>query len=252
MINNFIRALKNVKGAKTKLLRHIIIRGFAALQNAVSMTEAKEIFAYICRICLSEKESRQLHTSIKNISKMNHNVDMNMDDDLEEDKQGILSTDETLTIKMASPYTNLFQNVKDQIIYDESSSGSSNAYYCPGVINILQDKCLPVYPLWSRVVLGYIQDEEDIRTRDTNVPVENWFKFLKEDKGMKKMRPGQFVIDLKRAVEGRLLEHIFPGARKPKSNKRKLKLDNPELEEEVWKKNQNQPEHQSTTRVRQE
>lgn len=47
-----------------------------------------------------------------------------MDDNLEEEKQRMISTDKTLTIKMAFTYTNLFQNVKDQIIYEESSSSN--------------------------------------------------------------------------------------------------------------------------------
>ena len=82
-------------------------------------------------------------------------------------------------------------------------------------------KVLPIFPLWSGIMLRYLISKE--YKRDTNSAVELWIKFLKVDLKIKRLRPASFVIRLNRAVDSRLLENLFPGSNNNKKKKAKKK-----------------------------
>ena len=64
---------------------------------------------------------------------------------------------------------------------------------------------MPILPLWTGVLLGKQIVDGDVMAvaRDTNLPAENWSKYIKTDIGAKEReRPSKFVVGLKVAIEG--------------------------------------------------
>ena len=134
---------------------------------------------------------------------------------------------ERKSIKDASPFIELFENVKTNAVLETKTTKSNttdlNPFYCTELMECL-GKFLPIFPLWSRIMLRYLISKE--YKRDTNSAVELWIKFLKVDLKIRKLRPASFVIRLKRAVDSRLLEQMFPGQTTIKRKRKKRKKKN--------------------------
>ncbi len=97
----------------------------------------------------------------------------------------------------------------------------NNKYYCPGILDILMKDYMPIFPLWSGIMLGDLKgynDRESIRdgddlqkTHDTNCHAENWFCIVKDKILQKKLhhRPATFIQKMYASLQGRYMEHIL-------------------------------------------
>ncbi|XP_053395735.1 uncharacterized protein LOC128555931 [Mercenaria mercenaria] len=174
------------------------------------------------------------------------------EDDEEEDRDKEYSCIENVeekTIRQASPFSEIFDVIATSISSSQSEDENldeSNKFYCPEALQCLLDKFMPIVSLWSGIVLSLcsvstLNESPDYYiSRDTNSPVENWFKYIKSDiKLPKHARPYTFVIEIREAIEARSREHVFKGARKTKSAKAKVSKSNESdiylNTQEVWK-----------------
>ncbi|KAF4114297.1 hypothetical protein G5714_004520 [Onychostoma macrolepis] len=126
-----------------------------------------------------------------------------------------------------SPFTAYFQQamqeVKEQVAGEETwLAKEDNPYYCPGIITVLFDTYLAIFPLWSGLLLGdlsrYESHEQDLvttkkqpKTRDTNCHVEKWFGIVKHsimEKGGGK-KTGTFIRKMHQSLQGRYTENII-------------------------------------------
>lgn len=248
LIKDFIRKLKKLKCSINKRVKTFMLQCFVALQNSASLDEAIQHYRHICRVFLSQGTTDSVTSSVKYLQKI-FKSELNDYDDHEEvelpDQNPLSLEVETLqhqTIKAASPFTQLFSKITNEIrteIKSDKNTPIPNEYFCQELVRCLEDNYMPILPLWSGIVLSEIKVEDGtVLSRDTNSPVENWFKYLKVDlaKGDRD-RPSKFVILLKTAIESRLLLKMFPGATQKKTKgKRKCVTDDNQREEEKWRR----------------
>lgn len=71
----------------------------------------------------------------------------------------------------------------------ENPQDEKDPYFCPGVVYVLFENYLGIFPLWSGLLLEnlkrYASDKEDDtfgpgQTRETNCHVERWFGIVKQ------------------------------------------------------------------------
>ncbi len=130
------------------------------------------------------------------------------------------------TIVGRSPFTYEFKKVLKEVqgVLEKEDSESThkeeNAYFCPGILDVLFDTYLGIFPLWSGLLLGdlkrYANDKEDYsfvpsKTRDTNCHVERWFGIVKHSilRKQRRLRPGTFVRQMYGSLQGRYREHVM-------------------------------------------
>ncbi len=131
------------------------------------------------------------------------------------------------TITGRSPFTAYFQQAMQEVKEQEAGEDTclvkeDNPYFCPGIITLLFDTYLAIFPLWNGLLLGdlsrYESHEEDLvttkkqpKTRDTNCHVEKWFGIVKHsimEKG-KQNKPGTFIRKMHQSLKGRYTENII-------------------------------------------
>lgn len=65
---------------------------------------------------------------------------------------------EAKTILARSPFTKEFASVLDPVMSiedpEEKTEMGNNKYYCPGILDILMKDYMPIFPLWSGIMLG--------------------------------------------------------------------------------------------------
>lgn len=249
MIQDFLRNLKKEHPKAKKQQREIAAKLFAMLQNSSTINEATLIFENTCKLFLSPYNTGDVQTAIKFIdlaSELEH-FDPNNDEEQEDthDRLDIEEGVEGKTIKESSPFTKLFQKTKDDV-YNEirvqdnrSTPSQQNPFYSQEIVSCF-DRLLPLYPMWSGLLINRVTG----LTRDTNAPVEAWFKGIKHDMGIGlRSRPERFIMALRKQVHGRLRGIEYPNSRKPR-RKRKKEVDEVlELKEEQWRK---KPKHKKT------
>ena len=180
MLKDFTRSLEQYNPKLKKTPRKLIYKSFASLQNTTSLTESIQVYTDICFTFLSENESPQVHDATKRIEKLFNNIDDSDDDFNEEEQSKEQERDlweegnEKSTLRDASPFTNIFK--------EETSKVKKEIERTNQETEVFERK-----PLWSGIMLRHIHSEDGtFQTRDTNSPVENWFKFIKTDIGLKK------------------------------------------------------------------
>ena len=135
-------------------------------------------------MCLSKSTSSNVEKSSKTLKKIENFAE-------EEDEMASMQQDDLLaedfvvddlskkTIRQASPFTNVFENAKNDVEGQITTDGSTdNPLYMLDLPELLIASYLPLFPLWSGVMLAKMNTLDEIITRDTNSPVENWFKYL--------------------------------------------------------------------------
>lgn len=224
MIRDFIRNIKPIEADKKK--KHFLMSVFIILQNTTSLSVALELYENITILFLSEYETPEATRALLNLQeniKRNRNCQiLDLDEEtLCDDVFVVNAMDEEdmdeLTIKEASPFTTAFHQTRCNVMEKMkiTSSTLKNSMYCPRFVELLADKYLPIYPLWSGVILSRLENASGSMTSsDTNNPVENWFKYLKCDLKLTRLRPAKFVTKLKQAIDGGLKEYLYPGGRK--------------------------------------
>ena len=248
MFRDFIRNLHKVQPKQDKRLRCFVIRSFALLQNSTSLEEGKECFEHMCVVFVKQHNDEDVQTAIKSLTDMFKGLDITVDcneDDVAKESSERETQELVLegkTIKQVSPYTKVFTSIYDNVTIsslDLETEEERNTLFCPEVISLMLDRFMPLFPLWSGVMLNAMPQATDpefveLLTRDTNALAEAWFSIVKKNMGLKSHeRPGRFVVQYRNAIRARLRETEYPNIRGKKRKKcAELEVD---LDEEVWK-----------------
>ncbi|KAA0724108.1 hypothetical protein E1301_Tti019644 [Triplophysa tibetana] len=224
-VRNSIRKQTDDEG-----LRNFALFVFARLQNAISMTEASTVFRAFCTLLTTPqntervKESRNLLESIIMKFKQDTPEEIFQSEDWEtwigEQRNHEKS------ISGNSPFFAYFQQILKEVTEHSTdemcSTDEDNPYFCPGILQLLFNTYLAIFPLWSGLLLGDLrrhesQEQDSLAanssqpTRDSNCHIENWFRIVKHSilHSKKKLRPGTFIRKMHRSMQGRYTEHII-------------------------------------------
>ncbi len=210
---HIIKAVQGAIGRRTtdKGLKEFATHCVAQLINTTSLKRAVDIFKCMCHVFYTKANTQcvnqclqQLHDHIRGIK--------NSEDTLDK-KQAVddYIPPEAKTILARSPFTKEFAGVLDAVMSiedpEEETEMGNNKYYCPGILDILMKDYIPIFPLWSGIMLGdlkryndreSIRDDDDLqKTHDTNCHAENWFCIVKDKILQKKTAPSASNIHTK-------------------------------------------------------
>ncbi|KAG9260553.1 hypothetical protein AMEX_G256 [Astyanax mexicanus] len=232
---HILKAVTQAIGRQTedKGLKEFATFVFARLQNATSLEVALDIFRSFCFVLLAERKSRSVKNNLNVLEDIISKSQVTLGDTKELEQHCKIQTCDSeeekssaKTIMGRSPFSKEFQQVLDmvkvQVANEKSESSEDNPYYCPGIIKILFDSYLGLFPMWSGLLLGnlkrYSSDEKmnptakhAVKTRDTNCHVERWFGIVKQSiLGKRKyIRPGAFIRKMHCSLQARFIEHIM-------------------------------------------
>ncbi|XP_034064636.1 uncharacterized protein LOC117541546 isoform X2 [Gymnodraco acuticeps] len=229
-----LKAVAQSIGRRTadKGLKDFATFAFARLQNATSMTTALHIFRSLCTVLIGKHNSNAvlIHLkAMKDFIKECRIPNMEEGDKLGDSPLTQEEDDEERrnahTIVGRSPFTYEFRKVMEEVQgelekEEVETPQDENPYFCPGIVDVLFDNYLGIFPLWSGLLLGnlkrYATDtEEDTfgqsKTRDTNCHVERWFGIVKHSilKKQRRLRPATFIRKMYGSLQGRYREHIM-------------------------------------------
>ncbi|XP_057186027.1 uncharacterized protein LOC130551974 isoform X2 [Triplophysa rosa] len=211
-------------------LKDFALFAFARLQNASGMTESSTVFRAFCTLLTTPqntervKESRNLLESIILRFKQDTPEETIQSEDWETWIREQRNHEKSIT--GSSPFFAYFQQILKEVTEhatDETcSTDEDNPYFCPGILQVLFNTYLAIFPLWSGLLLGDLRRHESHeqdnltantsqQTRDTNCHIENWFRIVKHSilHSKKKLRPGMFIRKMHRSMQGRYTEHII-------------------------------------------
>lgn len=211
-------------------LKDFALFAFARLQNASSMTESGTVFRALCTLLTTPqntervKVNRNILESIILRFKQDTPEETIQSEDWESREREERKQEKSIT--GSSPFFAYFQQilkeVKEQALDEVCSTDEVNPYFCPGILKILFDTYLAIFPLWSGLLLGdlsrhKLHEQDNLTanasqiTRDTNCHIENWFRIVKHSilHSKKKLRPGKFIRTMHRSMQGRYTEHII-------------------------------------------
>ena len=158
---------------------------FARLQNSRTLQEGANIFRCLCIILLSKNCSDVVEENLERLqsviqhSKCEHTV--SSDSEVNVNHEDALSLSQT--IAGSSPFSAVFRHAcddaKEKIDTKQSSEQRSdhNLYYCPGIVKVLLDTYMPIFPLWSGIMLGDLTqpavgiNKKNLREQELN---EEW------------------------------------------------------------------------------
>ncbi|ROI80148.1 hypothetical protein DPX16_23724 [Anabarilius grahami] len=109
------------------------------------------------------------------------------------------------------------KEVKEEMVDDDTGLATEdNPYFCPGILTVLFDMYLAIFPLWSGLLLGDLMDEcheqymettkKQPKTRDANCHIERWFGIVKHSimHKEKKVKPGTFIRKMHKSLQASL------------------------------------------------
>jgi hypothetical protein len=272
-----------------KKQRKIVMTMMTCIVNSISLEAASDIFKDCCIILKSKEQTDEVKAALKRIRRKAIPYT-----DCEMDEEGKVSPSDNIpyekdilddegTIMAASPFTAHFRNIEQNVEEDEGGHGLPNEFRSEQHLKLLLNKYLPIYPMLSGMLLGdlerYLPDshtsegqtnlpdsEEQTETRDTNAPVEAWFKMIKIDVLRRKrgLRLADFIRKLKKTIRGRLRERHYPsysgnrGKNKTPSKKRKKMTSTlgddsigVDLSQDGWCRNKKRPKKSEASRSHQ-
>lgn len=180
---------------------------FSLLLNSTSLSMIKEYFRFICIVLLSKSNSQivvesknklkeallirpnnqdQLDVLVKQVNKQfSHSTDYNVEDDQNDKPILDLKDDQKeeedfikKSIKEASPFTQIFENIKQNIISElmtnEFSILEENEQFMPFLVKHLLDNFMPYSFIWASFTLVNME-----QTRMTNGIIEGYNSFRK-------------------------------------------------------------------------
>ncbi len=167
---------------------------FARLQNSTSMTTAHKISHLLCTVLTGKHKTKNVLDNLKALKDLIKEDKTPKMEDTEKLKDTPLAQEEddedrrnAHTIVGRSPFTSEFKKVFEEVqaeLEKDTPNCEENPYFCPAIVDVLFEKYLGIFPLWSGLLLGnlkrYASDMEDenfgpSKTRDTNCHVERWF-----------------------------------------------------------------------------
>ncbi|KAK2841231.1 hypothetical protein Q7C36_012810 [Tachysurus vachellii] len=153
------------------------------------MTTALKIFRSLCTVLIGKHDTITI-PDIEDLEDNLHNSPLTQEED-EEDRTN------ARTIVGRFPFTYEFKKVlkevQEQLEKEETTNNKENAYFCPGIVDVLFGNYLGIFPLWSGLLLGDLKRYADgnegdssvpYKTRETNCHVERCSK--KKTKAIKK------------------------------------------------------------------
>ncbi|XP_048017998.1 uncharacterized protein LOC125249699 [Megalobrama amblycephala] len=241
-----------------KGLRDFATYAFARLQNASNMTESRMVFRALCALLTTQQNTDLVKESLCILESV---ISRSKEEPLEETPQSedwemCESEDRThaTTISGKSPFYAFFQQIMEEVKEEMVDDGTGlatedNPYFCPGILTVLFDTYLAIFPLWSGLLLGdltrYECHEQDMvttkklpKTRDTNCHTERWFGIVKHSimhKG-KKVNPGVFIRKMRKSLQERYREHIIKHELPQKLLCQPEEPLNLDQSQETWKK----------------
>lgn len=157
------------------------------------------------------------------------------------------------TISGKSPFYAFFQQimkeVKEEMVDDDTGLATEdNPYFCPGILTVLFDMYLAIFPLWSGLLLGDLMNEcheqymeitkKQPKTRDANCHIERWSGIVKHSimHKEKKVKPGTFIRKMHKSLQVRYTEHIIKHELPQKLVRQPEAPLNLDQSQETWKK----------------
>lgn len=140
--------------------------------------------------------------------------------------------------RKASPYYQAFQQIKINVLNRCSTIPVSNPFFSADFFEYVTEFLLPYFPLWSAVAIAQFG-----LSRDSNAPIENYFKILKHNilDGETRIPAPRFITKNLSIIQARLKERQFPHT--TSRQKRKIELlipDDEETAEETWQRHKKQ------------
>jgi len=127
------------------------------------MTESRTVFRAFCALLTIQKNTDLVKKSLCVLESV---ISRSKEDTLEETSQSedweICEREErrhSVTIIDRSPFTAFFQQIMKEVKEEEEGDETclakeDNPYFCPGILTVLFDTYLAIFPLWSGLLLG--------------------------------------------------------------------------------------------------
>ncbi|KAK9961941.1 hypothetical protein ABG768_007335 [Culter alburnus] len=253
---HIIKAVQGAIGRKTtdKGLKEFATHCVAQLMNTTSLQRALDIFKCMCYVFYTKSNTQCVNQSLQTLQ--DHIRGIIIPEDTLDEKQAVddYIPPEAKTILARSPFTKEFGSVLEAVMAIEDpeleNEMDNNKYHCPEILDILMKDYMPIFPLWSGLMLGDLKrfkDRESIRddsyvqkTHDTNCHAENWFCIVKDKILLKKLhhRPATFIQKMYASLQGRYREHILQHDLPDRMLQKRFNVKQHSLEdfEEKWSK----------------
>lgn len=169
----------------SNFLKKTFINAFCILINCVCFETFCEVLKCIQSVFCSKNKTKSL---VDNVAKLDclflkRNVDWLRSISEQSlatsgNKHIFFAENNNINLTNDSPFTSFFENMlnENKKIIDELTS-EKNLFYQPALFDIIKRK-LHIAPLWSGFLLNKKLKE---KTRQSNNPVEGWFKFFKNN-----------------------------------------------------------------------
>ncbi|ROL52206.1 hypothetical protein DPX16_6083 [Anabarilius grahami] len=221
------------------------------------MTESRKVFHALYALLTTQQNTDLVKESLRILESV---ISRSKEEPLEETPQSedwemCESEDRThaMTISGKSPFYAFFQQimkeVKEEMVDDDTGlAKEDNPYFCPGILTVLFDMYLAIFPLWSGLLLGDLMDEchkqhmettkKQPKTRDANCHIERWFGIVKHSimHKEKKVKPVTFIRKMHKSLQARYTEHIIKHELPQKLLRQPEAPLNLDQSQETWKK----------------
>lgn len=175
----------------------------AQLIHCKSVQEAEPIVHNIVRFFGFQNEISDFDMRLKYIKgSRNEEFDFSQTDDRPDDIERLNDASK----RRNSPYFKIFNSMKDNILHENNVAAPKNTWYSSKFINYIFEFLLPYFCLWSAVVIKRFNI-----TRDSNAPIENYFKIVKQHLNENKMHvpATRFIQRNEPFIRTRLKERKF-------------------------------------------
>ncbi|XDV39447.1 hypothetical protein PO909_008694 [Leuciscus waleckii] len=188
---------------------------FGLLLNSTTLQEALNHFQDMAMLFMSANKSNAVMAAKNTLDqKILKSKPTTMDETLPPYVEDMERSSNIKTICGKSPFTHLFNGVLEKIRCTQTESGTNNEFYCPGIINFLMSNYMGIFPLWSGMLLGDLsrfskESNKEIKTKETNCHVEQWFSIVKNHILHRKrfLRPADFITKMFNSLQGRYTQH---------------------------------------------
>lgn len=159
---------------------------FGLILNSTTLQEALNLFQDMSILFMSANHSDEVEAAKNTLDeKILKSKPTTVDD------CGLTTYVEDMTICGRSPFTRLFKSCLETRCAPTKSL-KKNEFYCTGIIDVLLNNYMGIFPLWSGILLGELsrffkEGRKDRKTRETNCHVEQWFSIVKNHSAQKEI-----------------------------------------------------------------
>ncbi|KAL6455453.1 hypothetical protein MHYP_G00361190 [Metynnis hypsauchen] len=249
-----LMAVKIAKVKAKKSIKDLFLYSFGLLLNTASLTQMKILFRRIVCVFMAKKETNDCKHSLRALKKAidNQSTDLLGTSEVDICAEGESHEQVELGVKKSSPFAgvmaSVFQHAHERSKFeadDDDGTCTENSNFCPELVDLLE-RYTGTIPLWSGVMLKQFH-----KTRDTNAPVENWFRTTKRIvlRNQLHRRPGDFLQIMREFVAGRVRGMTLMSPKRQKKIRSEMKglkdtkmteedhsQQEPFIQEEKWQK----------------